>query len=831
VSVSPDRSDFVGPIIPIQHSTLQGIAAGLPIGGTGTVRYTCQDNNENHIPILLKDVLFVPNCPSHLICPRQLLHALPGDATASITENSIVLHFGNNSFTVAYDTTSRLPILWTSSNIQAFLNFTHSTSSNSNTTSNLANLTPSQHIKMRWHNRLNHIGFDQLTSWMKDSTISVPPEVANCPSPMCSACLFGKAKCRPHAQHKGSITSAHTTPGDGVSADQFEAGAPGIVPTTKGLPTSMTYKYCNFRVDHFSKLIFVTMHPTKDSREMLRSKSDYESFCRLHGVHIKSPRTDNGIYSSSAFRATCNAENQHLSFCGVGSHWQNGLAERTTGVIQAIARTILLNAMAHWPHIISEAFWPFAITHSIQLYNISIRQGHQKSPWELFTGTPPAKSPRDSRIFGCPAFVLHKTCQDNPEAAKTWASRSWQGVYVGFSPFHASTVAHIYNPSTRHVTPQFHVVFVEDFSTVSIQDPNTLESRLEHLFTGTSNWEFKDAHGNQAPYFFDEPAPPHPPVHSAYTAHCRPVLRRPLYKPVPCSSAFRHWKQQNHIAAEVYQCSTQSRSAPNTNPPTDPTPVPTTTPSGIASATPPYSSDPNISTPQDLFAGIATISEGVFSPTPYLAFPALDIDNDSLTQSNMLRAPDTADFIAAQIPEIQGLHQQGVFSYHPIAELPPGARLLNAIWSYRRKHSPTGALLKHKSCLCTDGSQQRPGIDFTATYAPVVQWSTVCLVLALANMKKLSSCQVDFAQAFMQSPIDMDVFMKIPQGWFVANDSLHQHSDPSYRDQSHFIRLVKTLYGTKQAARQWFKHLQQGLLGMGFNPPPSTRVYSSGIIA
>jgi hypothetical protein len=287
----------------------------------------------------------------------------------------------------------------------------------------------------------------------------------------------------------------------------------------------------------------------------------------------------------------------------------------------------------------------------------------------------------------------------------------------------------------------------------------------------------------------------------------------------------------SRTTAEVYQCSTQSRSAPNTHPPTDPTPVPTTTPSGIAPATPPYSSDPNISTPQDLFAGIATTSEGVFSPTPYLAFPALDIDNDSLTQSNMLRAPDTADFIAAQIPEIQGLHQQGVFSYHPIAELPPGARLLNAIWSYRRKHSPTGALLKHKSCLCTDGSQQRPGIDFTATYAPVVQWSTVCLVLALANMKKLSSCQVDFAQAFMQSPIDMDVFMKIPQGWFVANDSLHQHSDPSYRDQSHFIRLVKTLYGTKQAARQWFKHLQQGLLGMGFNPPPSTRVYSSGIIA
>ena len=182
----------------------------------------------------------------------------------------------------------------------------------------------------------------------------------------------------------------------------------------------------------------------------------------------------------------------------------------------------------------------------------------------------------------------------------------------------------------------------------------------------------------------------------------------------------------------------------------------------------------------------------------------------------MLRATDAAQFLAAQIPDINGQHQQGVFTYHRISKLPPHARLLNAIWSYKRKRSPTGALLKHKSRLCTDGSQQCAGIDYTDTYAPVVSWGTVRLVLALAGMLNLHSRQVDFTQAFTQSPIDTDVFMKIPQGWYVANDALHQHANPRHRDTEHYIKLAKTLYGVKQAARLWYTHLKEGLIDLGF---------------
>jgi hypothetical protein len=156
-----------------------------------------------------------------------------------------------------------------------------------------------------------------------------------------------------------------------------------------------------------------------------------------------------------------------------------------------------------------------------------------------------------------------------------------------------------------------------------------------------------------------------------------------------------------------------------------------------------------------------------------------------------------------------------VFDFKDMSQLPSGARLLNAIWSYRRKRRPDGVLLKHKSRICADGSQQQHGIDYWETYAPVVHWSTVRMVLVLSALLKLKARQVDYTQAFPQAPLEDDVFMRIPQGWFydTATQQLAQHQDdPRSFDKEHFIRLKRNLYGVKQGARNWYLHLKKGLV-------------------
>ncbi len=68
-----------------------------------------------------------------------------------------------------------------------------------------------------------------------------------------------------------------------------------------------------------------------------------------------------------------------------------------------------------------------------------------------------------------------------------------------------------------------------------------------------------------------------------------------------------------------------------------------------------------------------------------------------------------------------------------------------------------------------------------------------------------------------QADLTDPVFMRLPQGWYLALDgTLQPHSDPKHHDTTHYICLKKNLYGCKQAARNWFHFLKQGIVDAGF---------------
>jgi hypothetical protein len=76
------------------------------------------------------------------------------------------------------------------------------------------------------------------------------------------------------------------------------------------------------------------------------------------------------------------------------------------------------------------------------------------------------------------------------------------------------------------------------------------------------------------------------------------------------------------------------------------------------------------------------------------AFTAVDSQANTLTQSQMLKQHDMANFIKAQIPELDGLAKMDVFDLLPIAQKPTQARLLSSIWSYSCKRNPIGDIVK-----------------------------------------------------------------------------------------------------------------------------------------
>ena len=85
-------------------------------------------------------------------------------------------------------------------------------------------------------------------------------------------------------------------------------------------------------------------------------------------------------------------------------------------------------------------------------------------------------TPNDFRVFGSPVYILDPTLQSGTLSPGKWKERSYQGVYIGHLLHHANNVILVYNPKTRLVSPQYHVIHDESFETVQI---NTSEAEAQ----------------------------------------------------------------------------------------------------------------------------------------------------------------------------------------------------------------------------------------------------------------------------------------------------------------------------------------------------------------
>ena len=83
--------------------------------------------------------------------------------------------------------------------------------------------------------------------------------------------------------------------------------------------------------------------------------------------------------------------------------------------------------------------------------------------------------------FESPCYVVDGRLQSGQGMIPKWDARSRMGSHVGKSPAHASTVALVLNPRTVHVSPQFHVVFDDEFTTVPYLTKGQVPPHREEL--------------------------------------------------------------------------------------------------------------------------------------------------------------------------------------------------------------------------------------------------------------------------------------------------------------------------------------------------------------
>jgi hypothetical protein len=86
-----------------------------------------------------------------------------------------------------------------------------------------------------------------------------------------------------------------------------------------------------------------------------------------------------------------------------------------------------------------------------------------------------------------------------------------------------------------------------------------------------------------------------------------------------------------------------------------------------------------------------------------------------------------------------------------------------------------------------NGSRQIQGIDYTESFTPVVQWSTIHMVNTLAAMHNLKGKQIDFAKAFPQAKLKDDIYLQFPAGF-------------EHKNKKWGLKLIHNLYGLVQAS-------------------------------
>lgn len=161
---------------------------------------------------------------------------------------------------------------------------------------------------------------------------------------------------------------------------------------------------------------------------------------------------------------------------------------------------------------------------------------------------------------------------------------------------------------------------------------------------------------------------------------------------------------------------------------------------------------------------------------------------------------DSVQWKSAMEEEMNYLEKNETWS---LTDLLAGNKVLQNKWVFRIKEEPDGSK-RYKARLVVKGDQQKKSIDYTDIFSPVVKMTTVRIVLSIVAVEELHPEQLDVKTAFLHGDLDEDIYMVQPEGFQVTGK------------ENMVCKLIKSLYGLKQASRQWYLKFDSFMIKNGY---------------
>ncbi|KAM1649269.1 hypothetical protein ACFX14_010564 [Malus domestica] len=187
-----------------------------------------------------------------------------------------------------------------------------------------------------------------------------------------------------------------------------------------------------------------------------------------------------------------------------------------------------------------------------------------------------------------------------------------------------------------------------------------------------------------------------------------------------------------------------------------------------------------------------------------------DIDlsefDDPKTFKEAITGSNSERWLEAMRSELTSMQDNGVWE---LVEQTDAIKPIGCRWVFKTKRDSNGNIERHKARLVAKGFTQREGVDYKETFSPVSTKDAFRVVMAIIAHFDLALHQMDVKTAFLNGDLEENIYMKQPEGFEVKGR------------EKLVCRLKKSIYGLKQASRQWYLKFQKVMKEHGFTENPS----------
>ncbi|POM68330.1 Integrase catalytic core protein [Phytophthora palmivora] len=134
----------------------------------------------------------------------------------------------------------------------------------------------------------------------------------------------------------------------------------------------------------------------------------------------------------------------------------------------------------------------------------------------------------------------------------------------------------------------------------------------------------------------------------------------------------------------------------------------------------------------------------------------------AVTYDEVMKSKYNGEWLHAMGSEMKSLEDHQTWT---LVDMPSDKKAIGCKWGFRIKRDPNDSIVKFKARLVAKGFTQRPGIDYTETFAPVARKESINAVAAIAAEEDMEAENVDVDTAFLYGDVEEELYMDQPDGF------------------------------------------------------------------